>query len=64
MATLAVRECEEEKAGVFALKTGYPGWGQVVPSDLYRYSDGKRLGIRESERPTGGKRIARTVISR
>lgn len=34
------------RAGEFALKLRIPGWvrGQVVPSDLYEYSDGKRLG--------------------
>ncbi|GAE85913.1 glycosyl hydrolase [Bacteroides reticulotermitis JCM 10512] len=33
-------------AGQFALKIRIPGWvqNQVVPSDLYAYSDGKRLG--------------------
>ncbi|MDR1200938.1 MAG: glycoside hydrolase family 127 protein [Tannerellaceae bacterium] len=32
-------------AGQFTLKVRIPGWvkGQVVPSDLYTYSDGKRL---------------------
>ena len=33
-------------AGRFALKIRIPGWvrGQVVPSDLYRFTDNKRLG--------------------
>ena len=37
---------KKNKAGEFAMKIRIPGWvrGQVVPSDLYRYSDGKRLG--------------------
>ena len=37
---------KKNKAGAFAMKIRIPGWvrGQVVPSDLYRYSDGKRLG--------------------
>ncbi len=36
----------KNKAGAFALKIRIPGWvrGQVVPSDLYRYADGKQLG--------------------
>ena len=36
---------DKNKAGKFALKIRIPGWvrGQVVPSDLYTYSDGKRL---------------------
>ena len=37
---------KKNKAGTFALKIRIPGWvrGQVVPSDLYRYADGKKLG--------------------
>ncbi len=37
---------DKNKAGRFALKIRIPGWvrGQVVPSNLYSYSDGKRLG--------------------
>ena len=37
---------DKNKAGKFAMKIRIPGWvrGQVVPSDLYTYSDGKRLG--------------------
>ena len=37
---------KKNKAGTFALKIRIPGWvrGEVVPSDLYRYADGKRLG--------------------
>ena len=33
-------------AGMFALKIRIPGWaqGHVVPSDLYEYSDNRRLG--------------------
>lgn len=36
---------KKNKAGTFALKIRIPGWvrGEVVPSDLYRYADGKRL---------------------
>lgn len=35
----------KNSAGQFNLKVRIPGWvrGQVVPSDLYTYSDGKRL---------------------
>ena len=35
----------KNNAGPFNLKVRIPGWvrGQVVPSDLYTYSDGKRL---------------------
>ena len=37
---------DKNTAGNFALKIRIPGWvrGQVVPSDLYTYSDNKRLG--------------------
>ncbi len=37
---------DENKAGNFDLKVRIPGWvkGQPVPTDLYYYSDGKRLG--------------------
>ncbi|MCM1504098.1 MAG: glycoside hydrolase family 127 protein [Muribaculum sp.] len=37
---------DKNKAGNFAMKIRIPGWvrGQVVPSNLYSYSDGKRLG--------------------
>ena len=37
---------DENKAGNFALRLRIPGWvrGEVVPSDLYSYKDGKRLG--------------------
>lgn len=37
---------DQNAAGRFALKIRIPGWvrNQVVPSDLYRYTDGKRLG--------------------
>ena len=36
---------DKNKAGKFNLKIRIPGWvrNQVVPSDLYSYSDGKRL---------------------
>ena len=36
---------KKNNAGQFTLKVRIPGWvrGQVVPSDLYTYSDGKRL---------------------
>ncbi len=38
---------DKNSAGQFALKIRIPGWlrGQVVPSDLYSYTDGKRLGF-------------------
>lgn len=41
---------DKNKAGKFAMKIRIPGWvrGQVVPSDLYTYSDGKRLGYNVS----------------
>lgn len=34
------------KAGIFTMMIRVPGWvqGDVVPSDLYRYDDGKKLG--------------------
>ncbi|MDE5782849.1 MAG: glycoside hydrolase family 127 protein [Prevotella sp.] len=37
---------DKNAAGRFALKIRIPGWvrNQVVPSDLYRYTDGKHLG--------------------
>lgn len=37
---------DKNNAGRFALKIRIPGWvkGKVVPSDLYSYADGKRLG--------------------
>lgn len=37
---------DKNKAGEFDLKIRIPGWvkGDVVPSDLYRYADGRRLG--------------------
>jgi hypothetical protein len=36
---------DQNNAGQFAMKLRVPGWvrGQVVPSDLYEYTDGKRL---------------------
>lgn len=42
---IAVR-IDRNNAGQFALKLRIPGWvrNQPVPSDLYYYSDGKRLG--------------------
>ena len=37
---------DQNAAGQFAMKIRIPGWvrGQVVPSNLYPYTDGKRLG--------------------
>ena len=37
---------DKNAAGQFALKVRVPGWvrGSVVPSDLYQYTDGRRLG--------------------
>ncbi|WP_303424317.1 glycoside hydrolase family 127 protein, partial [uncultured Muribaculum sp.] len=37
---------DKNNAGKFTMKIRIPGWvrNQVVPSDLYTYSDGKRLG--------------------
>jgi len=37
---------DQNAAGAFAMKIRIPGWvrGQVVPSNLYQYTDGKRLG--------------------
>ena len=37
---------DKNTAGQFAMKIRIPGWlkGQVVPSDLYTYTDNKRLG--------------------
>lgn len=42
---IAIR-VDNSKAGTFAMKIRIPGWvkGQPVPSDLYRYTDGKNLG--------------------
>ena len=39
---------DQNAAGQFALKIRIPGWvrNQVVPSNLYQYSDNKRLGYR------------------
>lgn len=39
-------DVQKNHAGPFTLKLRIPGWvrGQVVPSDLYAYTDGKRLG--------------------
>ena len=41
---------DKNNVGRFALKIRIPGWvkGKVVPSDLYSYTDGKRLGYRVS----------------
>lgn len=38
----------ENRVGNFAMKIRVPGWvrNQVVPSDLYSYTDGKRLGYK------------------
>ena len=38
---------DKNRTGDFDMKIRIPGWvrGEVVPSDLYRYSDGKRLGF-------------------
>ena len=50
---------KKNRAGTFALKIRIPGWvrGQVVPSDLYRYADGKRLGytVALNGRPVEGE---------
>ncbi len=49
---------DKNKVGRFDMKIRIPGWlrGDVVPSDLYRYSDGKRLGysIRVNGKPVEG----------
>ncbi len=39
---------DQNAAGQFALKIRVPGWvkNQVVPSNLYQYTDGKRLGYK------------------
>ena len=39
---------DKNQAGQFTLKIRIPGWvrGEVVPSDLYKYADGKSLGYR------------------
>lgn len=38
---------QKTKAGLFTLKVRVPGWAQnqVIPSDLYTYSDGKKAGF-------------------
>ncbi len=48
---------DENRAGEFALKVRVPGWvsGDVVPSDLYRYSDSQRLGYRLTVTDARGK---------
>ena len=39
---------DKNSAKTFAMKLRIPGWvrGQVVPSDLYTYADGKKLGYK------------------
>jgi len=39
---------DKSNAGEFTMKIRIPGWvrGQVVPSDLYQYTDNKRLGYK------------------
>ena len=39
---------EQNSAGQFTMKIRIPGWvrNQVVPSNLYQYTDGKRLGYK------------------
>lgn len=39
---------DKNAAGLFAMKIRIPGWvkGQVVPSNLYSYSDGKKLSYK------------------
>lgn len=50
---------DKNKAGLFDLKLRIPGWAQnrPVPSDLYTYSDGKRLGytVTVNGKPAEGK---------
>lgn len=52
---------KENKAGAFGMKIRIPGWvlNKVVPSDLYEYSDGKRLGYTVS---VNGKRLTNTTV--
>ena len=53
---------DKNKAGEFALKLRIPGWvnNKPVPSDLYSYSDGKRLGysVMVNGKPADGKLTA------
>ena len=48
---------DKNKAGTFALKLRIPGWvrGNVVPSDLYTFSDGQQLNYRIT---VNGKSVA------
>ncbi|MCH5223055.1 MAG: glycoside hydrolase family 127 protein [Muribaculaceae bacterium] len=53
---------DKNKAGEFALKLRIPDWvnNKPVPSDLYSYSDGKRLGysVMVNGKPADGKLTA------
>lgn len=48
------------KAGIFTMMIRVPGWvqGDVVPSDLYRYDDGKKLGY---EIKVNGEKVEGTL---
>ena len=52
----------DNKAGKFCMKIRIPGWlrGQVVPSNLYEYTDGKRLNYTVT---VNGKAIVSPQIS-
>jgi DUF1680 family protein len=60
---------DKTNAGQFALKLRIPGWvkGQPVPSDLYTYTDGKRLGytikVNGETITSNGKAVANSPLS-
>jgi DUF1680 family protein len=53
---------DKNKAGSFAMKVRVPGWvrNNVVPSDLYEYTDGKRLGYSVT---VNGKTVATASLT-
>ena len=53
---------DKSTAGEFALKIRIPGWlkNQAVPSDLYRYTDNKRLGYTVT---VNGNAVANSQLS-
>ena len=53
---------DQNAAGQFAMKIRIPGWvrGQVVPSNLYQYTDGKRLGYTIT---VNGQQVAASITA-
>lgn len=53
---------DKNSAGSFSMKIRIPGWvsGNVVPSDLYRFTDDKRLGYRVM---VNGKDVAQAQLT-